>query len=261
VTALSCGSWFAFGEEPAAPTAKEAETVKSKSKETSRTDAADGNLLPNGDFEKGDDSPAAWQTIDGLSSFWVDDDEAHGKVMKFDTDVLQSQAYRWWEQIVAGAKSADAPAKEPTVEPKYDTLAGLDGVWYYSDYIRVEKDKKYWLTLDVKGPEIMVWLVGYPEKPDTTFGADQGALQQFLHESKGTAEPQQRGRRSFIHKYVWKGQMKAGGPNEWKTYSRREKPFEPTKNTPNVRFVRVLIYPYWPPGDYYVDNVKLVERP
>jgi hypothetical protein len=26
-----------------------------------------------------------------------------------------------------------------------------------------------------------------------------------------------------------------------------------------VRFVRVLILPTWPPGDYFVDNVKLVE--
>ncbi|HUY35432.1 MAG TPA: hypothetical protein VMV69_21995 [Pirellulales bacterium] len=254
--AVLLGAWFALADEP--PPAKDVEPGESR--DAARAEARDANLLPNGDFESGDESPAAWQPIDGLSSFWVDDDDPeHGKVVKFDTDVLQSQAYKWWERIVAGAKAGDAPAKLPTVEPKYDTLAGLDGVWFYSDYIPVEKNKAYWLTLDVKGPEIMVWLVGYPEKPDTTFGADQGALRQFLEESKGTAEPQKRGRRAFIHKYIWKGQMKAGGLNEWKTYSRRAKPFEPTKNTPSVRYVRVLVYPYWPPGVYYVDNVKLVE--
>jgi hypothetical protein len=253
--AVSLGAWFALDAEP--PRANDGEPRESLEATASATD--DANLLPNGDFESGDDSPDAWQAIDGLSSFWVDEPQ-RGKVMKFDTDVLQSQAYTWWEQIVAGAKASTAPAKLPTVEPKYDTLAGLDGVWFYSDYIPVKKDQAYWLTLDVKGPEIMVWLVGYPEKPDTTFGADQGALQQFLEESKGTAEPQKRGRRAFIHKYVWKGQMKAGGPDEWKTYSRRAKPFEPTKNTPNVRYVRVLLYPFWPPGIYYVDNVKLVEH-
>src|SRR4051794_19848588 len=49
------------------------------------------NLIPNGDFEAGATTPAGWQTVDGLSSFWVaDDDPAHGKVIKFDTDVLQS---------------------------------------------------------------------------------------------------------------------------------------------------------------------------
>lgn len=218
------------------------------------------NLLPNGGFEEGDDSPVGWQKIDGLSSFWIDDaDPRRGKVMKFDTDVLQSQAYAWWSKIVEGAAAKDAPAKQPTVEPKYDTLAGLDGVWFYSDYVPVEPDKKYWLTVDAKGPGILVWLVGYPDKPDTTFGADQGALQQYLTEAKGRAEPQKRGRPAFIHKYVWKGQMPAGGSDEWKTYSRRAKPFEPTKNTPNVRYVRVLIYPFWPPGTYYVDNVRLTE--
>jgi len=256
--AVSLGAWLVATDEPALPPAKDG--LPAKSPGGAESEAGNVNLLPNGEFESGDGSPADWQSIDGLSSFWVDDDDPQrGKVMKFDTDVLQSQAYKWWEQIVAGAKAVDAPPKLPTVEPKYDTLAGLDGVWFYSDYVPVERNKAYWLTLDVKGPEIMVWLIGYPEKPDTTFGADQGALQQFLQESKGTAEPQKRGRRAFIHKYTWKGQMKAGGSNEWKTYSRREMPFEPTKNTPNVRYVRVLVYPYWPPGLYYVDSVKLVE--
>ncbi|HQU44511.1 MAG TPA: hypothetical protein PK867_16945, partial [Pirellulales bacterium] len=225
---------------------------------TSHDEAA--NLLPNGDFEAGPDSPDGWQKIDGLSSFWVTyPDPKHGKVLQFDTDVAQAQAYQWWAKIVAGASAKDAPVKQPTVEPKYDTLAGLDGVWFYSDYVAVEPGKKYWLTVDVKGPGILVWLVGYPEKPDTTFGADQGALQQYLAEAKKRAGPQQRGRPAFIHKYVWKGQMPAGGSDQWKTYSRRAKPFEPTKNTPNVRFVRVLIYPFWPPGTYYVDNVRLTE--
>lgn len=218
------------------------------------------NLLPNGDFEEGDDSPKAWQQVDGLTSFWVDDaDPRHGKVVKLDTDVRQSQAYQWWEKIIAGASPMDAPAKQPTVEPKYDTLAGLDGVWFYSDYIAVEPRKDYWLTIDVKGPGILVWLVGYPEKPDTTFGADQGALRQYLDEKTRGDQPQARGRPAFIHKYVWKGQMAAGGSDQWKTYSRRAKPFQPTKNTPNVRYVRVLVYPFWPPGTYYVDNVNLTE--
>jgi hypothetical protein len=36
-------------------------------------------------------------------------------------------------------------------------------------------------------------------------------------------------------------------------------PFSPTKNTPNVRYIRVVLLPYWPPATYYVDNVKLLE--
>lgn len=218
------------------------------------------NLLPNGDFDEGEGSPAHWQHIDGLTTFWVnDEDPARGKVLKLDTDVLQSQAYAWWKEILAGAKPEDAPAKLATQEPKYDTLAGLDGVWYYSDYIPIERGKLYWLSIDAKGPPLKVWLLGYPEKPDNTFGADQGAWREYLEESSGRAARQERGHEMFIHKYIWKGRLEAGGSETWQTYARRAKPFAPTKNTPRVKYVRVLIYAYWPPATYYVDNVTLTE--
>ncbi len=220
------------------------------------------NLIVNGDFEEGELSPKGWQTIDGLCSFWVkDSDPAHGKVLKFDTDVQQSQAYEWWPRIALGkATWKQAPRKLPTVEPKYDTIAGNDGTWYWSDPVRIEKGKAYWLTIDVKGPPILVWLVGYPEKPDTSFGADNGAFQDVLKEYvTGKPVEKKRNFEPFVHKYVWKGQMAAGGSDTWKTYSRRSKPFRPTAVTPNVRWVRVLVYPFWPPGEYYVDNVRLLE--
>ncbi len=218
------------------------------------------NLVPNGDFEAGSITPTGWQTTDGLSTFWVQDaDPAHGKVIKFDTDVLQSQAYDWWVKIAQGASPKDAPPKKPTVEPKYDTLAGLDGVWFFSDFIPVEKDRSYWLTLDAKGPPILVWLFGYPEKASDAFGADEAAFQEVLKSKLAGKEPDTtRKREVFVHKYVWKGQLAAGGSDQWKTYSRRAKPFRPTAVTPNVKYVRVMIYPFWPPGAYYVDNVRLV---
>jgi hypothetical protein len=219
------------------------------------------NLVPNGDFEAGEGTPAGWQTVDGLTTFWVRDDDRHGKVIKFDTDVYQSQGYEWWVKIARGAAPRDAPKKVPTVGDKYDTLAGLDGVWFWSDFIPVEKGKAYWLTVDVKGPGLLAWLVGYPQKESTAFGADSAAFQQVLEE-KVTGKPKDVGKRGFegfIHKYSWKGQLAGGGADEWRTYSRRAKPFRPTANTPEVRFVRVCILPTWPPATYYVDNVRLVE--
>jgi hypothetical protein len=219
------------------------------------------NLVPNGDFEEGDATPKGWQTIDGLTTFWIkDEDPKRGKVIKFDTDVLQSQGYDWWVKIAQGAKAKDAPKKLPTQEPKYDTVAGLDGVWFWSDPFPLEKGKLYWLTIDVKGPGLLVWLIGYPDKPDTKFGADAAAFQEYLKEKK-TSKPAEnkRGRDPFIHKYVWKGQLAAGGSDEWKTYSRRKQPFRPTANTPNVNWGRIVVLPTWPPGTYYIDNVKLVE--
>ncbi len=234
------------------------------------TDKKTDNLFPNGDFEEGKlavapDSPepvtpAHWQTIDGLSTFWVKEKDAkRGKVLKFDTDISQSQAYDWWVKIGDGVSPKCAPKKIPTTPPKYDTLAGLDGVWYWSDAIPIEKNKQYWLTLDAKGAGMLVWLVGYPEKPDTSFAADAGAVKQYFAKVKGTAPPNERNRKAFIRKNVWKGQLKIGASKEWKTFSRRNKPFHPTKYTPTVKYVRVLLYPFWPPGEYFVDNVKLVE--
>jgi hypothetical protein len=107
-------------------------------------------------------------------------------------------------------------------------------------------------------PAMLLWLVGYPEKPTTRWGADAAAFQGYLQQEAGEFK-NERGRKGFIHTYVWKGQMACGGSDQWKTYSRREKPFRPTKERPNVRWVRVMLYPFWPPANYYVDNVKLVE--
>jgi hypothetical protein len=223
------------------------------------------NLVPNGDFEEGKDTPTGWQQVDGLTTFWVkDDDPRRGKVIKFDTDVYQIQAYDWWVKIVKGAKAKDAPKKKPTVGDKYDTLAGLDGVWFWSDFIPIEKGKAYWLTLDVKGADIMAWLVGYEKKESTAFGADAGAFQEYLKEKKlGKPKDSKRGFEGFINKYVWRGQLSARFakplPNGWRRYQRDKLPFRPTKATPKVRYVRVLILPFWPPGIYYVDNVRLTE--
>jgi hypothetical protein len=225
------------------------------------------NLVPNGDFEKGKDSPDGWQQVDGLTTFWVDDPgKKRGKVIKFDTDVLQSQGYEWWLKIAKGAKAKDAPKKKPTTPPKYDTLAGLDGVWYWSDYIPVEKGKSYWLTMDIKteGPDVMTWLVGYEKKGSTAFGADANAFQEYLKE-KTTGKPLDRARlfSSFINRYTYRGQLNArfskALPDGWRRYQRDTLAFSPTKMTPKVKFVRVLVLPYWPPGVCYLDNVRLTE--
>jgi hypothetical protein len=252
-TAVSLGLLSALGETP-----------KEKDKPADKNEPK--NLIPNGNFEKGTDSPEGWQQVDGLTTFWVKDpDGKRGKVVKVDTDVLQSQAYDWWVKLTKGAKAKDAPKKVPTVEPKYDTLAGLDGVWYWSDFIPVKKGQAYWLTIDLKGtPDVMAWLVGYEKKESTAFGADAGAFQEYLKE-KTTGKPNDRKRNfeGFINKYTFRGQLNGRYAktleNGWKRWTRDKLPIRPTKMTPKVKFVRVLILPYWPPGVTYIDNVRLTE--
>src|SRR5271156_4025491 len=78
-----------------------AETPREKAGPTDKKEPK--NLIPNGDFEKGTDSPDGWQKIDGLTTFWEKDpDGKRGKVIRIDTDVLQSQAYEWWVKISKG---------------------------------------------------------------------------------------------------------------------------------------------------------------
>ncbi len=84
-------------------------------------------------------------------------------------------------------------------------------------------------------------------------------MKQYFEKVKGTAPANERMRTAFIRKNTWKGQLKIGASKDWQTFSRRAKPFHPTKYTPTVKYVRVLLYPFWPPGEYYVDNVRLVE--
>ena len=220
------------------------------------------NLLANGDFEEGDDTPKGWQKVDNLTSFYVKDtDPKHGKCIKFDSDVLQSQAYDWWYQLHRKGKTLkDMPAKKPVGGAIYDTIGGLDGCFFWSDPVPVEKGKAYWLTIDSKGPGFLAWLFGYPEKPDTAFAADMGAIQDYFKQSE-TGKPLDKGREHeiMIHKYKWKGQIAVGGGADWTTSQRRGKPFRPTSPYPDVKYVRVMLLPLWPNATYYVDNVCLYE--
>src|SRR5262249_8830119 len=136
---------------------------------------------------------------------------------------------------------------------------------YWSDFIPVQKGKAYWLTIDVKGePDVMAWLVGYEKKESTSFGADAGAFQEYRKE-KTTGKPKENKRlfEGFINKYTWRGQLNNRYakklPNGWRQMTRNKLPFRPTKFTPKVKFVRVLILPSWPPGVCYIDNVRLTE--
>lgn len=241
------------------------------------------NLIANGDFEEGDTTPTHWQTVDGLTTFYVkDSDPKRDKCIKFDTDVLQTQGYEWWAKFAKAEqmravlktwgnpwwaeriqvpKAKDAPKKLATTEPKYDTLAGLDGVWYWSDFVPVERGKAYWLSLDAKGAGMMCWLVGYPDRYEPWFGSDAKALLGYLRDETLPKATSKRGHESMIAKYIWRGQMSVGASKEWQTFSRKEKLFRPTSVTPDVKYVRVLVLPFWPPGEYYLDNVKLVELP
>ncbi|MBI4605282.1 MAG: hypothetical protein HY721_25240 [Planctomycetes bacterium] len=197
------------------------------------------NLVPNGDFEKGKGpGPESWQRPDELTTFWVAAPGRKGKCMRIDTDVLASQFREREDQLAKAAREKEEPPppakKKPTAEPKYDTVAGLDGVHFVSSDIPLKHGSFYRLEVDVKvegkaSPK--VWVKAY------------GTLT-----SKGGARERQ----------LWKKSLNCeGASSEWRTF-RMAFPLN-TRIPPAADKLRISLYPYWPPATYYFDDVRLVE--
>lgn len=229
--------------------------------------ADQGNLAPNTGFEEANeagDGPRHWDQTDNLVYFWTRDPAApdRGRVLKIDTDVNQKQAYGWWiRRYLKNAPLADAPAKEPTHEPKYDTIAGLDGGFYWSDYIPIKPGKAYKVFVDAKGPASKVFLRGYEKPLPVSFADENKAVQEVFREAKGEPTKDSKGRPiRYFNRYVYSTWFTVGGANEWRTYT-HEQPRHPTSRelTENVRYLRIMLYPYWPPGEYWYDNIRVYE--
>ncbi|MFW6059328.1 MAG: hypothetical protein ACODAQ_04055 [Phycisphaeraceae bacterium] len=248
------------GEAPAPP---EGEKVVVPAEELPEPSA---NLIRNGDFEQRAEEgehPAHWQAIDNLVFFHeASDDPQRGHVMHIDTDVKQAQAYRWWvERFVHGAPLDEAPPKEPTQPPRYGTVAGLEGGFYWSDFIPVEQGAAYRVYVDAKGPTSKVFIRGYEEKVALSFGDEHAAVQEQFRKARGEPSVDEHGRPvRYYARYLYTTWFPVGGPEQWRTYTHRE-PRHPNNNpiTKKVRYIRIMLYPYWPPGEYRYDNVRVVK--
>lgn len=228
---------------------------------------SEANLVPNGCFEKPADDethPAHWQQVDNLVWHWTTDPAApdRGKVLRVNTDVKQNQAYRWWiDRFVHGKPLDEAPEPAPTSPPKYDTVGGIEGGFYWSHYIPVKEGGAYRLYVDAKGPGSFAFIRGYEEKPPLSFGDEHPAVQQKFRKPRGEPTHDEDGRPIYYRlRYLYTTKVAIGGSDEWKTYSHRM-PRHPNSRmiTENVRWVRIMLYPHWPAGEYWYDNVRLVE--
>ncbi len=193
-----------------------------------------GNLVPNGGFEKGSKGvPASWQRPDGLTSFWVPAPKRKGRCLKIDTDVLKEQ-YRERQKELKKRPVPPPPEKKSTAGKKYSTVAAVEGVAFYSDWIPVKPGVAYELLVDVrtergsKAPKVFV--KGYVEDPRRPPG--------------------------YRRRVAYKKYLTCKASPSWRTFSMT---FHPTARTPRVKWIRVMLFAYWPPGVYYFDNV--VVRP
>ncbi|MEX0654760.1 MAG: hypothetical protein WD534_07545 [Phycisphaeraceae bacterium] len=230
-------------------------------------DADRPNLLRNGDFdEPAEDGahPAHWQQTDNLVFHWTTDPDApeRGKVMRIDTDVYQRQAYAWWiDRFVHDAPLDDAPPKQQPTGNRYDTIGGLDGGHYWSDYIEIKPGGAYRVYVDAKGPGSKVFIRGYIEKEPLSFADEHPAVQQIFREARGEPTLDENGRPvRYRMRYRYTTWFPVGGSDEWETYT-HDQPRHPNNReiTENVRYIRIMLYPYWPAGEYWYDNVRVIE--
>lgn len=190
------------------------------------------NLVQNGSFEEGEDSPLHWDRVDGLCTFWVADEKRGGKCIKMDTDVLLSE-FRQRREEMKGKNPPPAKPKTPPAGKGYDTVAAHDGVSLCSDIVSVEEGAAYRLSVDFR---------------------------------EGPGKRRSKVPKVFVIGYLsLKGEMRRGykvykncaGSGDWQAFTLE---FNPTKSSPQIQWVRVKLFAYWPPGVYFFDNVRIEKK-
>jgi hypothetical protein len=104
---------------------------------------------------------------------------------------------------------------------------------------------------------------GYVDKPPLSFADECPSVQEQFRIARGEPLQDEKGRPiKYRLRYLYTTKFTAGGSDQWKTYT-HIKPRNPTGRdiTEDVKYIRICIYPYWPPAEYWFDNVRVVEVP
>jgi len=191
------------------------------------------NIVPNPGFEDGAERPDKWADVDNMVVFYVTDDARHGKVVMFDTDVILTEYQQWKARRNAGAPLSAAPKKTPPRDPGYDTVGGITGAPYRSDYFPFDASKPYRLTFEMKGPAgAKLFVKGY-----SMIG---GQWREVGRAYKAC--------RRQLPEDQWETFTRTFHPAKWQKITRRK-----------IEMMRIQLFPYWPRGTYYYDNIHVQE--
>lgn len=189
---------------------------------TAAVGAAD-NLVVNGGFEQADPTDAtrllAWGRIDGLGIRWL-----------AAPDGRPGKALRFDTGVSEKAMVASWKAQGITEWDVPDASGGPIGATYglslYSDAIAIRKDQAYAIEVDHRGPGGgKIWVRGYAKRGDAM-------------------------------KRVYEAQTELPSDPAWK---RTVYAFHPSRHTPQVTEVKVMLYAYWPATESWFDDVVLRE--
>jgi len=196
------------------------------------------NLVKNPGFEEGDRHPAHWSRCDGLTQFWEKDEQRGGKCLRIFTRIDNDEYHARLEEM----KLENPPPPKPPKAIKgigYDTVGGNDGVVFWSDWIDVKPARRYTLKADVRseGGVPKIFVKGYTDMP---------------LEIDDNGKP----KKVMIPRVTYKIFLDCAGGPAWKTSSLE---FCPTHSREDVRRMRVMIFAYWPPQNYWFDNIGIFE--
>jgi len=217
------------------------------------------NILPNGDFSLADATdpkrPADWDLPDGLGVQWLPAPApASGHAMRIDTSVSEQAMVAQWRLVGLTQWDVPNPAKDP--------IAATYGLSYYSAPVAIAKDTWYRVSYDFLGPAggVKIWARGYhrPDTADSDPSTDSYAhLPRRLYEclANGDGVPAAPHAEKHDANNAVPADPKAA---TWRTMTMD---FCPTKHTPKVDEMRVMLYAYWPPGVYWFRNISLSAIP
>lgn len=179
-------------------------------------------LLANGGYELADkerpEKPLGWDLPDGLGVQWVIE-AGRGRVIFMDTTVPErDMEKRWREKGLEQWHIPDAAA---------NAISDTYGLSYYSDPFPAAPGQAYAVSFNWKGASggAKLWVRGYGVK---------GGKPRKLYET-------------------W---IPCRGPND--QWNRMRQAFHPTRRTPGVSELRVMLYAYYPPGRYGFDDIAIV---
>ena len=203
--------------------------------------AAESNLVQNPGFEDGDTHPAHWDKLDGLTMFWEKDSQRPdgGKCIRLYTNIDNDEFLKRYDEMKL---DHPPPSKPPRVckPPGYETVGGNDGVHFFSDYIEIVPGMRYKLSADVRseqGGAPKIFIKGYTEQM-TEIADEKG---------RAITVP--------LRRITYKGDFDFPAPKAWKTSTFD---FCPTFQRDDVKWIKVSIWAYWPPQNYWFDNIKVV---
>ncbi len=233
-------------------------------------------LNVNGDFESG---KAGWRMgPDNVTTFLVADPRAdrRGKALRIFTDVERDAWLKYQRDLMLGKADPNNPPRIGTVANKYATVAGLEGVHYRSEWIEAKPGWRYWLVADMKGQTggmffAKIFVKGFADFSALADGLSESALAEMkmtpdefaaLPAEKQkqliAADAEKHPERHRREVYRWYLACR----NEQNTWQHYAAPFPPRGGLPkNVQWLRIDIYAYWPPGEYFFDDVHLYADP